>query len=800
MSVHTWRVVIFMLIVAIGACSSKNKNEPGQAAVTGDARPAAEQSAAKSIAWQEQWRGTAAGGLDAREIWKRYAESAEAELSRPGADPSDIRARSNALGGEAQEIFEFMRAEVLIEPYAGTLRGARGTLAAGAGNALDRALLAQALLHAAGVESRLVAGKLTDEQATTLLDRFLDAGALTGAMTGLGHAPDATALKSEAVKVAAATGMSEAAINELLAHTQQQTHALWERIETQSKSQLELLSGQLRQGKVKMTVDHAALSGMLKDRLRHHYWLQIRERDGSWSEFDPSFTDARQGVAYGSEPTSLAAVPEEEYHRLQFKLINRTLSSEGRSDEILIDDTFRSADTLFEPIEFRIQPTALPADPDTLAGMDVKQRIAALKGISRFRSVLRVGPRVTASRAFDLAGKTYGADGSLLGTTDGTFFNDAFSGGEEAPPQFIDLRVELILTGPGREPVTQERTLVRASDVTQPGFAPPILNWDILFQPQWVSSELVGLRALEQTMELGNALFSAAASDKPVAAFQPPPAEPVLLLQVALLRQVAAARMLERQASVRAFVDEPLLTIAGHRLNMLDEQKGFINVQRSIDIVANAVRYVAKSENAQTAAYDAALAQAAADSAIEEQALREIFPDAVTYSGAAIFGRARAEGRAVTLAKPQDIDLMRSNGLSEPDIEWIYDHEPAEARLLIATMPSGPNAWWSIRPDGNAILRVSGGEGAGLAEYALNTTKIGLAVVCLVQFGLTEYNSQETGGIWSEEGANETAKCLALTALAGGLFMGGITIHALHWASLALAGYEIVHLAQGAWS
>ena len=68
-------------------------------------------------------------------------------------------------------------------------------------------------------------------------------------------------------------------------------------------------------------------------------------------------------------------------------------------------------------------------------------------------------------------------------------------------------------------------------------------------------------------------------------------------------------------------------------------------------------------------------------------------------------------------------------------------------------------------------------------------------MVCLIQFGLTEYNSrQQSGGIWSEEGASETALCLVLTGAAGGLFFGGLVFHGLHFVSWALAGWEIWHL------
>ena len=66
------------------------------------------------------------------------------------------------LGGETQAIFRFVRDEIRFEPYRGALRGGHGTLAAGAGNSYDQAILLKEMLDAAGARSRLARCRLPE--------------------------------------------------------------------------------------------------------------------------------------------------------------------------------------------------------------------------------------------------------------------------------------------------------------------------------------------------------------------------------------------------------------------------------------------------------------------------------------------------------------------------------------------------------------------------------------------------------------------------------------------------------------
>jgi hypothetical protein len=771
------RIFLLGFAVAALACSRGDPSE-SKAASSKPGTASGPATEAGTDAWTDQWRKETFGDKDPTTFRAEFSKAAQSELSKPGADPSDVTAKAHALDRDPQRIFDFIRDSIALEPYAGVLRGARGTLMAGAGNALDRALLAQDLLKASDVETRLVAGKLSAAQATSLLSRYLDGSALPTTLAALLRMPDDAALGAEAANLSSRTGLPEPKVRELLQHVRAQNQDFWTRTDAKRSTQFDFLINHLAKSNLPRKVERSTLAADLKDRLREHYWVELKASDGSWTPFDPSFADAQRGVTYGSAPVRLSEVPKEKYHQLAFSLVYRTAVGGAAKDEVLIADSFPSANALFAPLEFGIGPADGGANVNDLASMQAKQLIDMLQKIKRFRPVLRAGSSVTSGRLFDLDGHTYDPTDTSPAKSGGGFFGDALGGGEEeSPPQFLELKVVLRLTGPGRASESQSRTLVRAEDLMDRNFAPPILNWQMLLQGQWLSAQFVGFNALRQMAQVSEALgvaSSAERADKALA--QLPSSVPLGLMELALLRESAAARNLAETQGIRAFVDAPMLTIMAQRLTGLRVAEGQITREMSIDIVENSVRYVPRDDTSQQSAFAAALRQGVADCVLESQYLVQLAPGADNRSGTAILEQAVARPQSVILAGAQDSSKISNTGLPQADVAWIQENESPESVLLIATVADGSGAWWSIGPDGNAILRARGGEGQAGTETAetthgaggmtlQETIKFSLMILCIFEIEAAELELLNEGHVSAHHVVNVVV-CLAASALA----------------------------------
>jgi hypothetical protein len=726
------------LAVMVVACSGKETESGGTAGtsgvVTSDfAQATAGQSSASSASqaaalaedkWKADWRQKYLAGRDGQKDRAAIEQAVERELSAQDADPSDIAAKAQLLGRDPQKTFEFMRDQIRVEPYAGVLRGARGTLMAGSGNALDRSLLAQELLKAQGLSTRLVTGQLSETQVQTLLDHFLNAG-LPPDLVG-GHESTAKDMDVDqiAMDIAAKIGLQQEAIAELLTHAQQREEAFRSRTSASTSEQFDSLNRLLPQDRRRVPLDVTALHSALMAKFGKHYWIQVRGPNGNWSDFDPTFPDATLGTRYASKVEVLTEIPAGEYHELQFSLVYFAVREGEKTEDVLVSGRVHSSEALFEPVSFTIQPNGGSDVVEQLAAEALPARVQSLKELRRFQGVLKIGSELIVSRSFDLEGNIFDSPDAPLPLSQATSLADALGGDSQTPPQFRELQVVLQQTGPDRDQRTQIRTLVRGEDAQSPTFAPPLMAWELLLQPQWVSPKWVAINALRQLLMATRATpeSTAAEGQEQIASMR--------LLQLALQRQETLAATLGSNGGVAAMVDEPQLTIYGYRLSGLKQQPDEIRSENFIDLVENGVRFIPNDASTVAKAYEQALTQSAADSALESGVLGILHPGTAPISGLSVFKAAQSNGRPPFLASSRDVDLLRTAGVSESDIEWIYDNESPDTRLLVAVAPNGSTAWWSVRQDGVAVLRMNGGRGSAISEDAIVRTKYTMMAIC----------------------------------------------------------------------
>jgi uncharacterized repeat protein (TIGR01451 family) len=91
--------------------------------------------------------------------------------STPDANTNDpyIQEEAAALNYDPTQIFDFLNTQIGYQSYAGSVRGARGTLWSGSGNALDVASLGVALMRASGIPAQYAQGTLSQAQAQSLI-------------------------------------------------------------------------------------------------------------------------------------------------------------------------------------------------------------------------------------------------------------------------------------------------------------------------------------------------------------------------------------------------------------------------------------------------------------------------------------------------------------------------------------------------------------------------------------------------------------------------------------------------------
>lgn len=315
------------------------------------------------------------------------ADSAYAELATKAAasvDQSrvDIDALLMALDYDDSKIVDYVTSTIRFEQYPGLLRGARGTLLGGAGNALDQAVLLATLLNDAGVDARIVRGELTDSDAA-LLVRHMRSSARRSRGDADNHQrlsawfdrtdhPEVT----EDIEPQSADGEARRLIQEMS-----------KRIHGQTKRKLELPN-----------------RGEIITEARDYYWVEQRTGAAAdWQAVHPAFPS---GVTPTARPSAYLAdsVPDELQHKLRIRVFLERAEGQALSVEQITPDWTRPVANLSGR---SVSVVNMPLDLNLSNAADVSTQIAEkLTRVKLFATQIN-GETLPGSQGFDTDGTLF---------------------------------------------------------------------------------------------------------------------------------------------------------------------------------------------------------------------------------------------------------------------------------------------------------------------------------------------------------------------------------------------------------
>ena len=331
----------------------------------------------------------------------------DALAGRLGARRYSVDSLAAALDGP-DAAFAFVRDSVGLDPYAGSLRGAAGALAARAGNATDRALLLQALLRAQGAEARLAFGALPDAAAARVAARAA-----------------ATAPAGFDAQAAAAAGFAGASLERLRARYRRD-------------------AGWVAEGFREALADATPGAPAAPDAARHA-WVQLRD-GGGWTDLDPTLAAAAPGEALAEAAETPGDVPDADRHTVTIRVVAESAGADGALTEAVVLESVRpAAEAARDAATLVFTPTAASAGlGGALAG--------AMGQEAKIRPVLIVG-------GDDTSGETLPALGA--GAAPPTDAQSFFGGGADAGAARLSaLWLEVETAGPGAPADVRRRPLL----------------------------------------------------------------------------------------------------------------------------------------------------------------------------------------------------------------------------------------------------------------------------------------------------------------------------------------------------
>jgi len=624
------------------------------------------------------------------------------------------------LGPNIDDLFAYVRDEIALEPYAGVMRFAEGTLMSRAGSACDQSVLLATLLRYHGHDVRFARASLDDAAAARVLAQatspvvrpFADIG--DPALVGLYETMGLSAEEAADAHAEATDGVAG-----LLEATSDGYDWNMETLQAEFAAAGVIFDG--------AGITQAAVAG-----LRDHCWVQVLV-EGSWRDLDPVL-DEKVAEPLATPPI----LPGDLLHRLRVTVEIAQNVDGVVTNKVSLDETV--------PLGRAVSHLSLSIVPEIVEG-DAFQQLndpAFVRAFEVAWPALRVGSDYYEGEPFDLNGNIVAREVSSRIPLQEAFdapisvLDDLFGGGEEAAPAPVAGSLDRVtvtftqIAPDGSEQIAR-RDIVRPPQPGQDADAVKMQarrqlmgRFDMLASGSRLDAAFTLAQQMDAFLANRQALLTALADayGRPQPnqttvyenRFQPYPSALLgfLMSRAALLDQHAA----ETFPDLVAYLPAPVLV--AFRLGSVAKTADQVAFDAGFDILFNPVDAVSRDgEVAPDVRAELRFRQGLVDTLLEYLALGG--GDAVNAHS--VLARAHAEG----------VPLIALNGPDDPRLAEI-DIDPVTAGALAADLASGHAllapaqavhldghaafAWWRLDPATGVLLGIDPlGGGSAMMEY-----------------------------------------------------------------------------------
>jgi len=346
------------------------------------------------------WEYASANGGAAAEGAGLVRFQANLERLRKRLDRSafDLEALLDKLEYEPDKIARYMHRNIAFEPYAGLLRGPRGTLMSGAGNALDQAVLLAKLINDSGWQARIARTQLTDLQALKLLLEVRRPARSAPLMAQPGF-------RQAFQRLLADMGLSEEEIKQQIqALSQQPDFSQLPQFKKAEKNRA-LITAALENAGVPLASRN--ITPELLKRVKDYFWVEYRLDEGQdWKAAHPVFSSPEKAFQNLSKTEVLSdTVPQNLLHRVRFSAFLERRVGNKLEKERIFGPWEKPASNLYGlTIQYANIPDGIKKSKDA---PDVLQIAKNTRFLLPTLTVANGKPQM-ANRLFDLSGVLVG--------------------------------------------------------------------------------------------------------------------------------------------------------------------------------------------------------------------------------------------------------------------------------------------------------------------------------------------------------------------------------------------------------